>query len=193
MAVRGQKPHEQYSIEAAYGLGISDVPAITGFSHYEIGFRYMVDEYWGLKFDFGADRFRTGSDPELGSNYKRYSVQAVHNLGRTLNMGDKLSIPLNLLAHGGLGYSSLSSVTESGTDKIGNVIIGLTPQLYLSRSFALTIDTSYIINFTQHFRFDGIHPPKEGGPLKSFTGKMFNASAGLTYYFGNNKSDSDWR
>ncbi|MGQ2985027.1 hypothetical protein [Flavobacterium sp.] len=188
-----QKPNDQYSIEAAYGMGISGDPGITGFSHYEIGFRYMVDEYWGIKFDHGSDKFRTGDNPELGSNYKRYSVQAVYNLGRSISLTNGGGKNINLLAHGGLGYSSLTSQTESGTDKIGNVIIGLTPQLYLNRSLALTLDTSFILNMTQHFRFDGIHPPKGDGPLKSFTGKMFNASVGLTYYFGHNKSDADWR
>lgn len=188
-----QRAMDQYSIEAAYGLGVSGDPGITGFSHYEIGFRYMVDEYWGIKFDFGSDRFRTGNDPELGSDYKRYSVQAVYNLGRALDLTNTSAKNINLLAHGGLGYSSLTSQTEPGNDKIGNIIIGLTPQLYLNRSLALTLDTSFILNMTQHFNFDGIHPPKGDGPIKSFTGKMFNASVGLTYYFGRNKSDSDWR
>lgn len=194
LACWSQRAMDQYSIEAAYGLGVSGDPGITGFSHYEIGFRYMVDEYWGIKFDFGSDKFRTGDNPEIGSDYNRYSVQAVHNLGRTLGLTNSIKTPINLLAHGGLGYSSLKSQISGSTDKIGNVIIGLTPQLYINKSLALTVDASFILNFTQHLNFDGLHPQRnEGEPLKSFTGKMFNASIGLTYYFGRNKSDSDWR
>jgi hypothetical protein len=192
-AAFAQKANDQYSLEAGYGLGISGKPGITELSHFEVGFRYMVDESWGLKFDFGSDRFRTGDNPELGSDYKRYSVQAIYNLGRNLRADERVG-NFGLLAHGGLGYSSLKSLTRGGTDNIGHVIIGLTPQLYLSRSFALTLDTSFILNFTQHYNFDGLNPEREeGSTLKSFTGKMFNASLGLTYYFGKNKSDSDWR
>ncbi len=186
-----QKAFDQYSLEAGYGMGVSGHPTTTGFSHYEIGFRYMVDQFWGLKFDFGSDRFRKDG---LGSDYKRYSVQGVHNLGRTLGLTNGPTKNINLLAHGGLGYSSLSSTTGDGVDKIGNVIIGVTPQLYISRSLALTLDTSFILNFTQHYNFDGLHPVRsEGAGLSSFTGHVFTASVGLTYYFGRNRNDPDWR
>ncbi|WP_146185839.1 outer membrane beta-barrel protein [Flavobacterium album] len=189
-----QKPHDQYSLEAGYGMGISGHPTTVGFAHYEVGFRYMVDEFWGIKFDFGSDSFRMDDNPELGSDYKRYSFQGVHNLGRTLNIANTAGSNINLLAHGGLGYSSLTSVTRGGTDNIGNVIIGLTPQLRLGKSLALTLDTSYILNFTQHYNFDGQHPARpEHTSLKSFTGHLFTASVGFTFYFGKNGSDADWR
>lgn len=190
-----QQPHDQYSIEASYGLGISGYPGITGFSHYEIGFRYMVDQYWGIKFDYGSDNFRTGDNPELGSDYKRYSIQGVYNLGRALKLTNGAVKNINLLAHGGMGYSSLESSSERGVDNIGHVIVGLTPQLYLNNSLALMLDTSYTINFSQHYNFDGTHPPKPEGStaLPAFTSHVFNVSVGLTYYFGKNKSNTDWR
>ncbi|MEL1245375.1 hypothetical protein AAEO56_13960 [Flavobacterium sp. DGU11] len=191
---QARHPQDQYSIEAGYGMGISGHPATVGFSHFEVGFRYMVDEFWGIKFDFGSDRFRMGDNPELGSDYKRYSFQGVHNLGRTLKIADKMGSNINLLAHGGLGYSSLKSVIRGGTDNIGSVIVGLTPQFRMSNSLAITLDASYILNFTQHYNFDGLHPPKgDNKGLNSFTGHLFTASVGLTYYFGKNKSDADWR
>ncbi len=188
-----QKAHDQYSLEAAYGMGYSPDPGITGFSHYEVGFRYMVDEYWGIKFDFGSDRFRTGSDPELGSDYKRYSVQGVHNLGRTLHLTDGAVKDVNLLAHAGMGYSSLRSTTTDAVDKIGNVIIGLTPQYYLSDSFALMADASFILNLIQQNNFEGVRPPGTKKAYEEFTGKLFTFSVGITWYFGKNKSNTDWR
>ncbi|QYJ67350.1 hypothetical protein [Flavobacterium litorale] len=183
---------DQYSLEAGYGLGISGAPGITEFSHFDVGFRYMVDENWGIKFDFGSDKFRTGNSPELGTDYKRYSIQGVHNLGRTLSLNQYANGYLNLLAHGGLGYSSLKSTTRGGTDNIGNVIVGLTPQVYISESFAFTVDASFILNFTQHFDWDGTYP--EGRPNKNaFTGNLTNISFGITYYFGKNKNRADWQ
>ena len=188
-----QRANDQYSIEAGYGLSLSGQPSILGYSHFEVGFRYMVDDLWGLKFDYGSDKFRTNETPENGSDYSRFSVQGVHNLGRTLNFRDVTNNRLSLLAHGGLGYSSLKSVTLKGTDKIGNVIIGLTPQVRIVDNLALRADASVIFNFTQHFNFEGTYDDTGNGPKNAFTGNLFNFSLGLTYYFGKNGSNSDWR
>lgn len=186
-----QRKFDQYSLEAAYGVGMSGAPGLTNFSHFDIGFRYMVDDYWGFKFDYGSDKFRTDTEPELGTDYKRYSVQGVYNLGRKVDIQGMTNGYVNMLAHGGLGYSSLNSITRNGTDNIGNVIIGITPQIYLSRDFALMIDVSTIFNFSQHFDFDGSYP--SGTPTNNaFTGYILNASFGVTYYFGNNKNGPDW-
>ncbi|AXG73109.1 hypothetical protein DVK85_02240 [Flavobacterium arcticum] len=191
-STNAQKKLDQYSLEAGYGLGISGAPGITEVSHFEVGFRYMVDEYWGIKFDFGADKFRTGNNPELGTDYKRYSVQGVYNLGRAIAITDYANGYINMLAHGGIGYSSLKSInSDSDADKIGNVILGVTPQFYISDSFALTLDTSLILNFSQHYDFDGTYP--EGRPTNNaFTGTIVNVSLGVTYYFGKNKNGTDW-
>ncbi|NDI97531.1 hypothetical protein GWA97_00385 [Flavobacterium sp. LaA7.5] len=191
VSINAQRRFDQYSLEAGYGLGISGAPGITEFSHFEIGFRYMVDEYWGVKFDYGSDRFRTDGSPELGTDYQRYSVQGVYNLGRTLALTNYANGYFNMLAHGGLGYSSLKNINKSGTDNIGNVIVGITPQLWLSDDFALTLDTSLILNFSQHYDFDGTYP--DGKPTNNaFVGNVINASIGITYYFGRNKNGSDW-
>lgn len=185
-----QRKLDQYSIEADYGLSAGFNPSASGSAHFGVGFRYMLDESWGIKFDYAQDKFRTGT-PETGTDYTRYSVQGVHNLGRTLNMRDIANGSLNLLAHGGLGYSSLKSTEREGVDKIGNVIIGLSPQVKLINNLALQLDISYIINFTQHYNFDGTRANK--GSAESITGTMLTFSAGLTFYFGKNGSDSDWR
>ncbi len=186
-----QRRFDQYSLEAGYGLGISGSPGITEFAHFEIGFRYMVDEYWGVKFDFGSDKFRTDETPELGTDYQRFSIQGVYNLGRALSLTDYGSGYFNMLAHGGLGYSSLKSINAPGTDNIGNVILGVTPQIYISDDFALTLDTSLLLNFSQHYDFDGTYP--NGRPSNNaFTGTIINVSFGITYYFGRNRNGSDW-
>jgi hypothetical protein len=187
-----QKPNDQYSIEAAYGFGASPNPGVSELGHYEFAFRYMIDEYWGIKFDFGADRFRTGDSLAPGSDYKRYSVQGVYNLGRALNFTNRSVKTFNILAHGGVGLSTLTSPALKGTDKIGNIILGVTPQYYLSDSFALMADTSMTLNFAQQNNFDGIRPPGNRSS-DEFTGKLFTFSLGITYYFGRNKSNADWR
>ena len=187
-----QSRFDQYSLEAGYGMAASGDPSISGFTHFDAGFRYMIDEYWGIKFDFGSDQFRTGSNPELGTDYKRFSFQGVYNLGRTLDLPNKTNGYMNVLAHGGLGYSTLKSVNLDGTDNIGSVIIGITPQVYISENFAFMIDASYILNFSQHFDFEGNYPDGTAHG-NDFTGKILNVSFGITYYFGRNRGDVDWR
>lgn len=180
---------DQYSLEIDYGFNSAD--GISGFTHAGGAFRYMVSDYWGLKFDYGYDQFREGSNPEIGTNYHRFSAQGVYNLGRKLKFGDFSDGYFNTLLHGGLGYSALQAVQKDGIDNIGNVIIGITPQVWLSESFALTVDASYIFNFTQHYGFDGYYP--NGKPAgNSFTGNIITASVGVTYYFGKNKNRVDF-
>jgi len=187
--------HDQYSFEGGYGLGISGKPGITQLSHFDVGFRYMITEYWGIKFDFGSDQFRTdkeGYAQEIGTDYKRISFNVVNNLGRQINMRE-LSPNLNLLAHAGLGYSYIKPVgvaTSDQVDSIGNVIIGITPQYYIIENIALHADVAYIVNFSQHKDFDGF---SRYLGVKSFVGGMANVSLGLTFYFGPNGSNADWR
>lgn len=196
-AVGQVNSHDQYSFEGGYGLGISGKPGITQLSHFDVAFRYMIDENWGIKFDFGSDKFRTeaaGYEGDIGTDYKRISLQAVNNLGREISMRN-FSPNLNLLAHAGMGLSWINPVNVTASDKvdtIGNVIIGITPQYYIIENVALHADFSYIVNFSQHKDFDGqLHYPKNG--VKSFTGSMANVSLGLTFYFGPNGSNADWR
>lgn len=189
-----QRSNDQYSIEADFGLNTALDPSISGLKHFGVGFRYMVDDTWGLKIDYAHNGFRTGGDPEEGSDYNRFSVQGVYNVGRALELPYNTGDRINMLAHAGLGYSSLKSVQLPGIDNIGHIIVGITPQIYIVESVTLHGDLSYIHNFTQHFRFDGTYPPGHtGGRRPSFTSGMITASVGLTFYFGKNKSDSDWR
>jgi hypothetical protein len=187
--------HDQYSFEGGYGLGISGRPGITQLGHFDVGFRYMINEYWGIKFDFGSDQFRTekeGYDGKIGTDYKRISFNVVNNLGREIDM-KALTPNLNLLAHAGLGYSWIKPVnvsTDDQVDSIGNIILGITPQYYIIENIALHADLAYIVNFSQHKNFDGF---SRYHGIKSFTGGMANVSLGLTFYIGPNGSNADWR
>jgi OOP family OmpA-OmpF porin len=182
---------EQYSIEGDFGLSGAMNPSMSGLNHLGVGFRYMADDLWGFKGDLASDRFRE-SGTEAGTNYTRFSVQAVYNAGRALYVPDITNGYVNFLVHGGVGYSYLKSTRKSGIDNIGNVIIGVTPQFYISSRLAVHLDASYIFNIKQHYDFDGFY--HDGGLEESgFVGQMFTASIGLTLYLGRNGSDNDWR
>ncbi|MHA3789851.1 hypothetical protein ACX0HA_16710 [Flavobacterium hauense] len=176
----------QFSFEAEYGLTSPRGPAETSYKHAAVGFRYMANEYWGVKIDYAHDRIDDNGTPGTGSILDRASVQAVYNIGRVLNLRDLTNSSLNLLLHGGVGYSRLNPFENKKYDNIGNLIIGGTAQVYINSSFALTGDISGILNFRQQNSFDSEYLGR------TYTGKMLNASIGLTYYFGRNGNRADW-
>ena len=192
--VSAQRTYDQYSAEIEYGYNSVSSPQMSGMNHIGVGLRYMLDEYWGFKVEYANDRFRTDDVPKLGTNYNRFTLQGVHNLGRTLDIPYSTGDRINLLAHAGLGYSALQSLKKGGIDNIGHVIVGLTPQVFLTESVSLNLDLSYIFNFSQHYNYDGTYPTGSlARDQDKFTGNIINASVGFTFYFGKNGSDPDWR
>ena len=191
-----QRTYDQYSLEAGYGVnhGMSkgENANMTNFQHFDIGLRYMFDEYWGIKADYGNDTFRD-SDTKEGTNYHRFTLSGVYNVGRLLDLPYMTGDMINVVGHAGLGYSALQSTRKAGIDNIGNVVLGLTPQFLLSDQIAIHVDASYVLNFTQHYNFDGSYPTNTNMSGNAFMGGIINLSAGITFYFGKNGNDSDWR
>lgn len=181
---------EQFSLEAGYGLNMGISPRITDISHLEGAFRYMFDDYWGLKFDYAFDQFRVDGNSSLGTDYHRLSAQVVHNLGRTLNISPYSDTWFSVLAHGGLGYSALKSKSYSQVDSMGNIVLGLTPQIKITDNLALRFDGSYIMNIKQNYDLTGQQHDLTG---EHFVGSMLNLSVGLTVYLGRNQGNADWR
>jgi Outer membrane protein beta-barrel domain len=176
----------QYSVEGSYGFNYSRNPVLNGFNHFDIGLRYMGNEYWGAKADYGYDMFKSDDSRNANTTLNRVSLQAVYNIGRAFRVSDVAARTFNMLVHAGGGPTILK--TEEGeTDKGGHIIIGGTAQFYLSPNIALTGDLSGVLNFSQNYRVNGL------GPYDSFTGKYATISVGLTWYFGKNGSTADWR
>src|SRR6476620_10470075 len=85
----GQRVYNNFSIDASYGIsGVKD-PGLSDFSHLDFGGRYMFGDTWGIKLDYGMDKFRTQKTPvEKGIDVSRISIQAACNL---TNLIDTLS------------------------------------------------------------------------------------------------------
>lgn len=187
---------DQFSFEAGYGLGISGKPISTEFTSFTVGGRWMWNDNWGVKGDFGRSTFRYDAPlpvRETGTDYNRLSLQAVYNLGRALNMADYVD-NVNILAHAGAGYSWMKPVNVQATDmtdSMGNIIFGFTPQVFISDHFSLNADWSYVVNLSQHKDYDGYVRHKDR--LKRFTGGISNVTVGVTIYLGRTGSDRDWR
>ncbi|MFK5981643.1 MAG: hypothetical protein QM499_01925 [Flavobacteriaceae bacterium] len=192
-----QRSFDQYSIEVNYGISLPSSPVpnganvsdFTGYSHFDIGARYMFIPEIGVKLSYGYDKF---SDKDISSNnviYNRFELQAVSNLVYLFSLESELFNKVGFLAHGGGGIISANPSSFNSNENIGILTFGLTPQFKLSEKFALSTDFSYNITLKQHYSFDGqlIHPN-----FDSETGGFFNFTVGLKYYIGSNGEHADW-
>ena len=192
MGAMAQTGKGQFSVEGGYGISLASPPSLTDKNHYNVGARYMINEYWGVKAGYSHNKFRTDATPSTGMDYDRFTAEAVYNLGRKLYLPGYTGGYVNLLAHAGFGYTYSKSTQVKYTDNIGNITFGLTPQVYIIRNLTLHADFAYVLNIRQHDDFDGF-PHYENNVAKPFLGSLFNASIGLTLYLGKTGSDSDWR
>lgn len=177
-----------------FGAGFSDTT--FSFIHADGGVRYMFNNKFGIKADFGYDYMKNGEDSsaEFRTKYYRTSLQGVANLGRIMNFEDWTKI-LNLQAHMGAGYSWMTpgkdNVYPDGMydkDQMGHVILGLTGQVKLGRRVALNADFTMVNNIRQDRNWDGSAATVDRG----FDGTLYNATLGLSFYLGGNKEHADW-
>lgn len=185
----GQRVYDNFAIDVNYGLTGAYEPSISEFSHFDVGFRYMLGEVWGAKIDYGMDKFRTMKTPrEMGTDYQRISLQAVCNLN---NLIDSRSYFYNetfcVLAHAGAGYAWQKSVSYPewggpGVDEIPHALLGVNPQFTFYEGFSIGVDATAIMNFAQHVKFDGTRvTPAADNATTTFT---YNLCVGMTYTFG---------
>ena len=171
----------QYGIEINYGLNGVMEPNINNFSHFGAGITYDFDENYGLKLDFGSDKFRTQNPlfaEETGVDITRFSLQGTANI-TTLTTRASSQDFFNLIAHAGAGYSLVKSSYNTGNDNLVNIIAGLTPRFRITDGLYFTVDTSVIFNISQHYNFDGSFSYTDA--VNSFTGITYNVTGGIVY------------
>jgi OOP family OmpA-OmpF porin len=159
--------------------------------HVDLGARYMFNNKFGVKLDFGYDQYKndSGSALKFDGQYFRTDFQGVANLGRLLNFEDWTQ-RLNLQAHMGAGYSFMKNDTHNGADNMANFLVGLTGQIKLSERVALNADFTLVNNVRQHYTYDGVRIDLNED--RGFNGTLYNASLGLSIYLGKNKKHADW-
>jgi outer membrane protein OmpA-like peptidoglycan-associated protein len=186
----------QWSVELAGGFNKPMRPMSAGtrtavVSPYvaDLGVRYMFNNKFGIKADFGYNSFTEGDDSQsFDTKYYRADLQAVANLGRIMNF-ETWTNTLGLLAHTGFGLG-FSEKTDGAyaKDRMGNFMAGVTGQIKLSDRISLTGDFTTILNAKQDLGFDGVSVPTKRG----FGGVLFNGTVGLTVYLGKNGKHADW-
>src|SRR5690606_5434263 len=189
---------DKWSIEVSGGFHKPSRPFAEGyftatpsFGQFSLGTRYMFNNRFGLKLDFGYSTLKEGDGSlPFEGNYYRGSLQGVANLGSMMKF-ETWTNTIGLLFHAGGGYSQLSPkepIELNNNDQMLHVIAGITPQIRLGNSVALTTDLSVIGNVRQNRTWDGT----ENVTSRGFDGMMVNVSAGLTFYLGKNEKHADW-
>jgi OmpA-OmpF porin, OOP family len=195
----------KWSIEVNGGFNKPMSPLTPGYysptlniGHADLGVRYMFNEKFGTKLDFGFGSFSEASqdnNPEFSTNYYRVNLQGVANLGRIMNW-ETFSQRVNLLGHAGFGIGRVTpqqNEWEGFQDDVYNLIAGLTAQVRLSDRIALNADVSTIMNGRQNVAFDGASSIT---PLDySFYGPKANwwtGTLGLSFYLGGSSTHADW-
>lgn len=187
--------YNKWSIEFAGGVNKPQKPFSEGYFTStpspwvgDLGVRYMFNNKFGLKADFGYNSFTDKSNSlNFDSKYYRVDLQAVANLGRIMNF-ETWTNTIGLLGHAGFGYAQLRNDSYRGADEMGNFIAGVTGQIRLSNRIALTGDFSTIFNTSQDHSFDGAYLPENRG----YSGLIFNGTVGLNIYLGKNAKHADW-
>lgn len=195
----------KWSLEATGGFNKPMAPLTGGYlsptlnlGHVDFGVRYMFNEKFGLKLDYGFGSFKEveGESPSFDTKYNRLNLQGVANIGRVMNF-ESFSRSFGLLLHGGAGIGLVDpqeNTFNNFNDNVYTLIFGITPQVKLSEKIALVADISTILNGRQTVTWDGataIRPDISNG-FYGANGTWWTGTIGLNIYLGKSEQHADW-
>ena len=153
-----EKELNRFSFETAFGLSKPlspkensgyDVDAFSGFRHFEMGLRYMMNQDYGFKLGYAYDKFQHEDLTNLSVHYHKISGEMVFNLSHILNFHFNRKRNFQIQSHAGIGVTFAKPSSIKNKEHIGNFIVGITPQVKLTNRIALITDLSYNFIFKQ--------------------------------------------
>jgi OOP family OmpA-OmpF porin len=199
---------DKWSLEIGGGFNKPMAPLSANYlsptlnlGHIEFGARYMFNEKFGLKLDYGFGSMNESSDPDastgsFNTKYNRLNLQGVANIGRIMNF-ESFSRSFGLLLHGGAGIGRVNpeeNLYNDFDDDVYTIMFGITPQLKLSKNIALVGDISTVLNGRQTVTWDGstaIRPSIDNGFFGA-NGTWWSGTLGLQFYLGKSEEHADW-
>lgn len=199
---------DKWSLEVGAGfnkpmapLGPDFLSPTLNLGHIELGARYMFNEKFGLKLDygFGSMREAQGNDSQslsFDTKYFRMNLQGVANIGRIMNF-ESFTRNFGLLLHGGAGIGRVNpeeNLYNDFNDDVYTIMFGITPQFKLSENIALVGDISTVLNGRQTVTWDGgtaIRPAIDNG-FYGANGTWWSGTLGLQFYLGKSEQHADW-
>lgn len=162
----------------------------------DLGVRYMFNEKFGAKLDYGFGTFNNeANSPSFSSNYYRINLQGVANLGRIMSW-ETFTRRLNLLGHFGAGIGRLTPQENQHADfqdNQYNFIVGLTGQIKLGERVALNGDVSTVLSGRQDVTFDGASWITRTDPRHYGVNAVYwTGTLGLSFYLGSGSTHADW-
>ena len=139
-----------------------------------LGIQYMLKRQYGVKLDYGFNRFKNDKDsPEFKINYSRINAQFVFDPTDYLKF---LPTRLSLAAHAGPGIAFVKPLGNLKDNKQTylNLNIGLEVHYTINEKVSFYTDVSYIYGLTS---LDNYDPVLSG--LGAFNGSVFNLTFGL--------------
>jgi len=157
----------------------------------DLGVRYMFNNKFGLRADFGYKKFEGAENSiDFSTNYYKFTLEGVMNAGNVLGFRE-MSNRFGLLLHGGMGVSALAiEEAPGGLDNMMNFQAGLTPQFRLTNNLVLFSDLSILGHIRQDYTFDGV--ARAAIDKLGFDGFLVNASIGITFYLGDGAVPADF-
>ena len=162
-------------------------------NHYDIGVRYMISPTFGVKLDAAYDNLK--NQEESGSlpfemQHIRIGAQGVVNAVRLFNFQEEAG-RFGMLFHGGFQGSQMSpkmGINEGRKEINLGVMFGFTPQLRITKKFAIQADFTINSNVRQHFNWDGAYSDANN----NLAGSLYTTSVGISYSFGEDYIHGDW-
>lgn len=146
----------------------------VNFPTINLGIQYKLTPQYGVKLDFGFNRFKNDEDsPEFKINYTRLNAQFVYDPTAYLTF---LPMRLRTVAHAGPGVSFAKPLGTLGDNKqtFANLLAGLEVHYAINEKVSVYTDVSYIYGLTS---LEDYNPVLNG--LGAFNGSVFNLTFGL--------------
>lgn len=190
------KHFDRVSLELGTGVHVPLAPndgisrsKYIAFKQFHLGGRYMFTETFGVKGYYAFNHFSNPDNNNQSLVFNRLGLEGVANLGQLFNVEYRTRRTLNMLLHAGGGISFANPSSVSGTDHMGNIMVGLTGLIRVGDRFAIMGDMTLINNIKQHYAYNGnVLDPN----LEAVTGKFVNVSVGIIYYLGSENNPADW-
>jgi OOP family OmpA-OmpF porin len=173
--------------------------------HFDIGLKYMLSEYFGVRVNFAYDEFRNRDEEYHFNKYHRLALEGVYNISRKLRLNNNEYFNTLLFLGVGVTYAypgALKRYRDTGVfafgiepensldyERIGNVIIGLRPQFRISPTFAVKLDIAYVHNLQQQYYFNGELIDINRTKIKA---GFLSLGIGIKFYLGLEYEHADW-
>lgn len=149
--------------------------------HGQGGLRYMFNENIGLLGSLSFDQFNKGlqkSDQLVGT------LELCYNLGNLFELARSTRGEFGLLVHGGAGVGVMSS-QYFNRDKIGVLLVGARPYVFINEKVSFFADLTYKSNLSQKIYYNGALIGKD------VTGSNLGLTFGFMVALGQNRLHSD--